>query len=195
MQEPQQTPNSFAWDPVVRSTHWSLVIFFSAAYWLGGDWLDLHAHIGYCVLLVVAVRSVWGAVGAVEAQFRHFVVSAPTVVRYLQSLRIARVPWERGHDPGGGWMIVALLVGLFVTGASGVVLFALEHRGPLAETFVTEWPGAWVEAVHHFASEAVIVLVLVHVLGVLFMSWYTRKNLVKPMIRPERLRNSLVDDE
>jgi cytochrome b len=38
-----------------------------------------------------------------------------------------------GHNPAGGWMILALLAGLFVISISGLELYAIEEgRGPLA---------------------------------------------------------------
>ncbi|MEQ8692135.1 MAG: cytochrome b/b6 domain-containing protein [Pseudomonadales bacterium] len=187
---PANSASSKVWDPIVRLGHWSLAAFFAAAYWTGGDWLDLHAHLGYCVGLLVLLRLYWGCVGPTPARFSSFVRPFADVRAFLYSLFKRSVLPHSGHDPAGGWMIVALLVALAVTAASGTVLFALEGRGPLAGSFVMSWPGATVEAVHHLASDISLVLICVHILGVLAVSWLTRQNLIGAMIKTDNARGT-----
>lgn len=174
------------WDPMVRIGHWALAAFFGLAYWLGGDWLNLHAHAGYTVALLVGFRIFWGVAGPDRARFTDFVVAPARVLDYLRRLASARVsgqvPTYRGHDPAGAVMIVLLLVSLAVTTVSGTVLFAMENRGPLPRSWILDWPGAVVEIVHHTAADVSLWLVVAHILGVLVMSMVVRQNLIGAMI-------------
>jgi len=170
------------WDPFVRLGHWSLAAFFALTYWLGGDWLALHAHAGYTLALLVAFRVIWGFIGPQRARFADFVVGPVGQWRYLRALSQRRQPYA-GHDPLGGWMIVVLLSTLGVTAVTGMILFAMENRGPLAGSSVVHWPAALVEQIHHIGAEACLVLVVTHVAGVIVMSVWQRRNLVGAMIR------------
>jgi cytochrome b len=188
----ERTPDEprVVWDPMVRVGHWSLAAFFLLAYALGGDRLNLHSHAGYTVALLVVFRVLWGFVGPQSARFADFVVGPARVGRYLSALASARSPKDlrlrRGHDPAGGMMIVALLTMLAVTTCSGLVLFAMEGRGPLPRGWVESWPGAVVESVHHTAADLSLLLVVAHVSGVLVMSVLLRQNLVAAMLHGRR---------
>jgi cytochrome b len=173
------------WDPVVRVSHWSLGLFFTCAYWTGGDSYGLHAHFGYCILLVVLLRLAWGFRGPEISQFADFLNSPKQVFAYLRNLAKTPLSNPVGHDPVGGWMIIALLISLCITTISGIVLFAMEGRGPLAHTIfpnVTSWSGTAVETIHNFMSDLCVILICIHVAGVVVMSVYTRQNLIRAMI-------------
>jgi len=79
-------------------------------------------------------------------------------------------------------MIVALLVCVLLTSLSGVALFALEGSGPLANTFVANWPGDLLEGGHEFFANLSLALVVIHVIGVVYSSYVYRENLIKSMI-------------
>ncbi len=174
------------WDPLVRLTHWSLMLSFVGAYWFGGDWLGLHAQFGYIVILLVGFRLVWGIVGTEYARFRSFWPSVKGLGAYCKSLARRKALVHVGHDPLGSLMIYILLVSLLVTTGSGVTLFAMEARGPLAGTFVAAWPGPWVELIHHLASDVTLVLVITHVCGVLMMAKVQRQALIRAMFSGQK---------
>ncbi len=170
------------WDLPVRLFHWFLAGFFLLAYWYGSDWPGMHTHAGYTVLLLVVFRILWGFIGSRHARFRDFMVGPADMFRFLGILIRGRPCTYRGHDPAGAAMILTLIVSLLVTSASGMSLYAMEGRGPLAGTIVANWPDRLMVDVHHFTSELCLVLVIVHVLGVLLMSVLTRTNLIRAMI-------------
>ena len=178
----QQPETDKVWDPIVRLTHWSLVVLFGVAYWLGGDWFGLHAQIGYSVGLLVVLRMLWGFVGPQHARFSEFVPTPRRLMAYIKSLCTGHPAEYRGHDPAGAVMIILLLLALAVTTLSGMTLFAMEHRGPFAGTAMAKLSGSGVEAVHEFASEATMVLAGLHVLGVLVMGRVHRQRLVRAML-------------
>lgn len=170
------------WDPLVRLCHWSLTGFFFIAYVVENDWPGMHSHAGYTVALLVLFRLIWGVIGPRHARFSSFLAGPVETVRYLDSLARGKASKLAGHDPAGAVMIVLLLVGLLVTTVSGMILFAMEGSGPLANTFVGTFPAPLLMDIHHFSSEATFWLVVAHVLGVVIMSFRNRQNLVRAMI-------------
>jgi cytochrome b len=84
---------------------------------------------------------------------------------------LLRAPRHIGHNPAGGAMIVALLVVLAATGATGHMM-----------TTDAYWGAKWVEDVHEACANLMVGLVIVHLLGVLIASFAHRENLVKSMV-------------
>ncbi len=121
------------WDPIVRIGHWALVLSFFVAYFTEDDFLTQHVWAGYVVGVVVCIRLVWGLIGSKHARFSDFVQSPAKTIRHLGDLIGRRTKRYIGHNPAGGAMIVALLIGLSGTVYSGLVLYAIEENsGPLA---------------------------------------------------------------
>ena len=121
------------WDPLVRLFHWSLVLFFSIAYLSGEEESNLHIYTGYVVLGLVAFRLIWGLVGTRHARFSDFVTSPASVIHYLKGLLARKPQHYPGHNPAGGWMVIAMLGCLFIVSVSGLKVYAIEEGlGPLA---------------------------------------------------------------
>ena len=121
------------WDPLVRLFHWSLVLSFSIAYLSGEEESYLHIYAGYVVLGLIAFRLIWGLVGSRHARFSDFVTSPASVIRYLKGLLAGKPQHYPGHNPAGGWMVIAMLVCLFIVSVSGLKVYAIEEGlGPLA---------------------------------------------------------------
>lgn len=188
------------WDIAVRIFHWSLVAAFAVAY-LAEDELDLHVNAGYVVAGLVAFRIVWGFVGSRYARFTEFVRSPASVIAYLRSLRGGHPQHYLGHNPAGGWMIIALLLALSATCLSGMKLYALEEsKGPLANVqslsmistaeahegrehanpsspAIETW-----EEIHEAAVNVTLGLIALHIVGVIVASRLHHEALVKAMI-------------
>src|SRR5258706_11372991 len=79
----------------------------------------LHDGVGYAALCVIAVRITWGAIGPRYARFRQFVVAPAVTLAYARAVAARSEPRYLGHNPLGGWMIVALLATVALTAASG----------------------------------------------------------------------------
>lgn len=122
------------WDILVRLFHWSLVIAFTIAYFTAEEENPWHIYAGYTVLGLVIFRILWGLVGTQYARFSNFIYSPSHVVRYVKSLLAKNPKHYIGHNPAGGWMIVALLISLTTVTVSGLKLYAEEEGlGPLAK--------------------------------------------------------------
>lgn len=158
------------WDPLVRIFHWSLVLAFFGAYVLGDDGGQLHQALGYTVLGLVAFRLVWGLAGSRHARFAGFIPSYRTLLAYLKDVLARREARYLGHNPAGAVMIVALLLALIGTGATGWLLST--------DSF---WGSDWLEEVHETLANGTLLLVGLHVAGVIFSSLRHRENLVRAM--------------
>lgn len=158
------------WDPLVRTFHWLLVGLFTFAFLTGDEWDTAHETAGYAIAVLVALRIIWGFTGTRHARFADFVRSPPVALAYLgDSLRM-RAKRYLGHNPAGGWMILALLLAISVICISGYMM-----------TTDAFWGVEWVEEIHEAAAYGALVLIAFHILGVLFASFEHRENLVKAM--------------
>jgi len=168
----ESSPRSVrVWDAPVRIFHWLMVLSFAGA-WLTAEserWRLVHVTLGYTMAGLVVFRLVWGVVGTRHARFADFVRGPAAVGRYLRSLLQRRPEPHAGHNPAGGWAILALLVLAVLATVSGWAVYA-------------DLGGKWIEEAHEFAASAMLVLVVVHVAGVLLGSWLHRENLVRAMI-------------
>ena len=158
------------WDLLVRVLHWALLASVLGA-WLTRDGEDpLHIQLGYAALAIVVVRVLWGFVGPRHARFADFIRSPRETTAYLRAVISHREPRHIGHNPLGGWMIIALLAtvaGICITG--------------WLYTTDAYWGVAWVGETHEVLTDVLIVLVALHVAGVIFTSIRQRENLVKAM--------------
>lgn len=122
----------YVWDPLIRIFHWSLVVAFVTSYLTGDENETIHIYSGYFILALLIFRLVWGVVGPKRARFSNF-ISAPTeAVAYVRGLFSGSAKRYTGHNPAGGWMALALLLSLSLTGLSGLKLYGVEGHGPLA---------------------------------------------------------------
>jgi cytochrome b len=156
------------WDAVVRVAHWTLVACVIAA-WFTGD--AVHEWVGYAALSVVALRIVWGFIGPRYARFGQFVCSPSQTLDYARAVAAGRAPRYLGHNPLGGWMILALLASAGLAAASGWLSVTDRY-----------WGVAWVQETHALLADALVLLALLHVGGVVHSSLRHGENLVRAML-------------
>jgi len=173
------------WDLPTRLFHWLLVVLVIISFVtgkIGGNAMRYHECSGFTIAALLLFRLVWGFVGSRESRFVTFVRGPFAVVRYATTLlRRDSTPFL-GHNPLGGWSIIAMLLALLVQAATG--LFANDDiitEGPLFD-WVGKATSDWLTRVHKLNQEVIIALVCIHVLAVLFYLFFKRENLVKPMI-------------
>lgn len=177
------------WDPYVRMFHWALVTSFFVAYLTEFDVLSLHNSAGYVVCILLLFRVYWGFFGPRYAKFSDFTYSPKAVLMYLSALVRRDAKRFKGHNPAGGAMVLAFLIMLALTCISGLVLYGLEGAaGPLAflhGRFPSEVDD-WFEEIHTLLSNAVTVMIVVHVIGVVWSCFLHRENLIKSMINGKK---------
>lgn len=198
------------WDPVVRYGHWLLVIAFAIAYLSSEEESAngpdlLHVWGGYVVGAIVVLRVIWGFVGPHYARFSAFACGPVSALRYLVALLRGTAQRYLGHSPAGGAMVIALLVFLAGTVATGLVAYGEIGKGPLARAGTSTPAHAAVvpapangatngearEAgreesgfaeLHSTLANITLALVILHILGVGLASVVHRENLVAAMI-------------
>jgi cytochrome b len=173
----------YVWDLFVRIFHWTLVVAFTVAYLVEDDPLIVHVWAGYVVGILVLARVTWGFVGSPHARFSDFVYAPSTAFRYVRDLVMFRGGHRYlGHSPGGGYMVVLLLVFLAATVATGLVIYGGEQQsGPLAGMF-TEATGEAVEEWHEVIANVTLGLIFIHIAAVVLASFANRENLVRAMM-------------
>ncbi len=186
------------WDPLVRLFHWTLFISFCAAWFtegelfeglqdrLNGEWLQLvHIWAGYTIAGLLVFRVLWGFVGPRYARFSDFVYSPGIVLAYVRDVLTLRARRTLGHNPAGGAMIVALLLGLTATVVTGLALYGADKGlGPLAAMLAESSDAAidTIKEAHEVATNFTLLLVAGHLLGVVWETLLHRENLVRAMI-------------
>ena len=167
----QNEPTVKVWDPLVRLFHWSLVISFFAAYVSAEESDRWHELFGYAVIVLISVRFIWGWVGSYHARFVNFVDSPKATLAYLRDLLQMREKSYLGHNPAGAMMIIALLLMLAGTTATGWLMIS----GSFADKDM-------LEEVHEFCANTTLGLVALHVAGVIWASLRHKENLIKSML-------------
>ena len=186
------------WDPLVRLFHWTLFVSFCAAWFtegelfeglqdrLNGEWLQLvHIWAGYTIAGLLVFRVLWGFVGPRYARFSDFVYSPRVVLAYVRDVLTLRARRTLGHNPAGGAMIVALLLGLTATVVTGLALYGADKGlGPLAAMLAESSDAAidTIKEAHEVATNFTLLLVAGHLLGVVWETLLHRENLVRAMI-------------
>jgi cytochrome b len=173
------------WDFPTRLFHWLLVILVIISFVtvnIGGNAMQYHKLSGFSILVLILFRMIWGFAGSGESRFVTFLKDPVAVSRYAMTLLRKDAPRYLGHNPLGGWSIVAMLFTLLVQASTG--LFAnddIATEGPLY-AWVTKATSDGLSRIHRLNQELIIALVSIHVLAVLFYFFYKRENLIKPMI-------------
>lgn len=173
------------WDLPTRLFHWALVIlvftsFVTAA--IGGNAMQVHERCGFTILALLLFRFAWGVVGGQPSRFSSFLHGPAAAAKYAADLFHGESsPWL-GHNPIGGWSVMAMLLTLFVQAGTG--LFASDDimtQGPLF-VLVSSRTSNWLTRVHTLNAGIIGFLVAIHGCAILFYLLVKRENLIAPMI-------------
>jgi len=173
------------WDIPTRLFHWilvGLVIFSFITGKIGVTAMKYHEWSGFAILVLVGFRIVWGFIGGRQSRFSSFVKGPVAVIRYASSLLKKDSKPHIGHNPLGGWSIIAMLTSLLIQAGTG--LFANDDiftEGPLYD-LVSRKTSNWLTSIHHLNQKVLTVLVVIHIGAVIFYLIVKRDNLIKPMI-------------
>ncbi len=173
------------WDIPTRLFHWLLVALVAFSFFtgkIGGTAMRYHEWSGFAILVLIVFRLVWGFVGGEQSRFITFVKGPATAIRYAASLLRKDSLRHIGHNPLGGWSILAMLVSLLIQVGTG--LFANDDiltEGPLYD-WVSKNTSDWLTGIHIINQNVLLVLVLIHIGAVLFYLIAKHENLIKPMI-------------
>lgn len=176
---------SRVWDVPTRLFHWLTVVLVAWSWWTAENhYLAFHRYSGYALLGLFVFRIYWGLVGSTTARFAQFVHGPHRTAAHVRRLIAGQhTPATPGHNPLGAWSVVALLgllgmqigLGLFAVDVDGI------ESGPLS-AFVSFDAGRRAARWHETVFDALLVLIILHVLAVLFYWIVRRRNLIASMI-------------
>ena len=173
------------WDAPLRLFHWllaALVVFSFVTGKVGGGWLEWHMKSGYTILALLLFRLGWGIFGSDTARFASFLRGPLGAWRYVRALRAPGAARTIGHNPLGGWSVVAMLAVLLAQAASGLMADdEIATQGPLAAK-VSNAVVAKMSALHAYNQWTLVVLVALHLLAVAYYQWGRRVDLIGPMV-------------
>src|SRR5688572_16883675 len=173
------------WDLPTRLVHWLFAIGVAFSWWTAETGrLEWHRWSGYTLLGLVLFRVYWGFFGSSTARFGQFVRGPRAIAGYL------RGAWTQapGHNPLGalsvlgllGLLLLQIVLGLFAVDVDGI------ESGPLS-LYVSFDTGRRCAEWHEWVFNALMVLILVHILAVLYYLVRKRENLVGAMVTGKRV--------
>lgn len=169
------------WDLPIRLFHWLLVICIIGSFItvkIGGNAMNWHALLGYCVLALIIFRICWGIIGSHHARFMNFIPSPRGLLNYLSG----KSKVSLGHNPLGALSVVGLLISVGVQAVTG--LFANDDiffEGPFAKYVSNETVGL-LTSIHHFNEKVLILLIVLHLCAIFYYQKFKGENLIQPML-------------
>ena len=188
------------WDLPTRVFHWVLVVVVALSYATGGEegrWFTVHVLSGYAVAALLAFRLAWGLIGSAHSRFSDFIYGWRSVRDYAGKLARLQPPHFVGHNPLGGWMVVAMIVVLAASVVTGLVSGEPgETAGPLLGVLVPVGSGEAFAEVHELLGNLVLALALVHIAAV-FLDWaLTGETLIRALVHGrKRLEDEVAQKE
>ncbi len=173
------------WDLATRIFHWLLVMLVVAAFTsanIGGTAMGFHKRCGVAILALLVFRIIWGFVGSRASQFSAFVRGPQAVLGYALAMFRPDAQRHPGHNPLGGWSVLAMLVLLLVQAGTG--LFANDDiltEGPLYH-LVGKSLSDRLTGIHETNGAILAALIILHICAIGFYYLIKKDNLVLPMI-------------
>lgn len=173
------TPGRRVVDAPTRMFHWLFALTFTGAYLTAESehWRLLHVTLGYAFAGLLVFRLLYGIAGPSHTRLGLLWRRVSGTASWIGALRSARsaqsVNWRQGQNLSLGWgilLMLALVAPLVISGYGSY----------------NEWGPAWasdaLEEVHEFFGNALLTLVIVHLVLILGLSMLRRHNLALPML-------------
>jgi cytochrome b len=179
------------WDLPLRLFHWLLVLLVAVSGITGQFSADLgpwaakwHLLSGQAILGLLLFRLIWGFAGGTYARFANFVRGPRAILAYCGEMLGRRPAGQHiGHNPLGGWSVLAMLGCLAVQVGSG--LFNADEdlgiEGPLAK-YAGSRMADWLAALHQVNFRLLLGLVGLHLCAIAFHRLVKGDDLLKPML-------------
>lgn len=170
------------WDLFIRIFHWSLVGLIVSNQFFNESGEIWHERIGYAACVLVLLRFIWGFVGTKYARFKDIKEYWPKrgefknhVIEYVRG----KSPRTLNHPPLAVIGMILMFGCILSLGLTGWMM-------GLDRFFGVEW----VEEAHEILGDALLVLSIIHVLGVIRESFIHRENLIASMIHGKKREDS-----
>ena len=172
------------WDVPVRVFHWTLVLLIVSQITtvsLGGNAMEYHVLGGYSILALVLFRIVWGVVGTRHARFANFMRGPLSVFRYARSLTGSTHEKHPGHNPLGGWSVIAMLASVLVQAVSGLFADDENATSGALRKYVSNDVAGTLGAIHEANALVLLTLICIHMGAIWFYLVKKKENLIVPM--------------
>lgn len=167
-------------DAPTRLFHWLFALSFAGAYLSaeGERWRAMHVTLGYIMAGLLVFRVLYGLFGPRHAGLGLMwrkLGSAPAWLRSLARRGVSgSIDWRQGQNLAMALAIVALLALVLPLSLSGYAVY-------------DEWGdvlggGEWLEELHEFFGNTVLIVVLAHLALIAGLSLLRRRNLAAPML-------------
>lgn len=160
-------------DAPMRLFHWLFALCFTGAYLTSESERvqQLHAALGYTILALLVFRLVYGWLGPRPVRWSSLLTKLRSGWAWCQSLRSLDSVWDASFRSGQNFALVLATSGLMALAVplllSGHVLYADSAD--------------WLEEVHEFAANTMLLLVFAHLGLLLVLSVLRGTNLARPM--------------
>lgn len=169
-------------DAPARMFHWLFALSFAGAYLTADSeyWRLLHVTLGYTLAILLAFRVGYGMWGpqpmGLSLLWRKLGV-APAWLKSVKSAlaegRVGAVNWRQGQNLGMALAVLLMLALVLPVTLTGYGTF-------------NEWGAAlgddWLEELHEFFSNALLLVVLAHLAMLAVFSAWRRQNMARPML-------------
>ncbi len=181
------------WDWTVRVFHWLLVVLVTAMWWTAEQGYMLwHKWLGLLLLAMLVYRLIWGVIGPVSARLLPLFTKPHELVRYVGALRKRPYIRSLGHNPLGGFSVLALLgllgfqvgTGLFTVDVDGLASGWFGH-------FVSFEFGRIMADFHEISFNILLALIALHLSAIAFYALILRANLIGPMVHGYQARSDI----
>lgn len=164
------------WDPLVRLFHWSLVFIFFANYFFNEQGDDWHQWLGYAAVAWLTVRFFWGFVGRASARWVDFFPTPARLQHHILALVRGEAYHRLGHSPLGALVMILMMLCMLSLGITGYMMQEIDYF----------WGEDWLEDVHGWIADGLLILIIVHVCAALFESYRLKENLPLSMVTGKR---------
>jgi len=200
----ENSPQRRRWDPIVKLTHWGIVAGVIANALVTEEGSGWHVWVGYGLAGLLALRLLWGLIGPREARFASFPPSPARAIRHIAEIRRGEVVRHSSHNPLGALMVYAIWSCLAAIIATGIAMsgpppadpFAggehKEHVQSTGPRYESEDEGEESEAenegdevieeAHETAVNLLYILIALHLLGVIFETRRSGREIVGAML-------------
>ena len=183
------------WDIPIRLFHWAMVVLIIALWWTAENhYLTYHRYSGYALLMLLIFRLYWGFFGSYTAKFKQFIKSPQGVISHIVDStlpsgqpapknQLSEKTKEPGHNPLGGYSVVALLLVLLIQILLGLFSIDIDgfDGGPFADYLDYDLSRSLAEW-HEALFNLLLGLISLHLVAILYYRVLRKTNLVTPMI-------------
>jgi cytochrome b len=156
---PTPVPSRRTVDAFTRTLHALLALSFAGAYITAESEVFrlVHVSLGYTMGGLGVARLLWGFMGPRYARWSAMWGKLRGLGDWLRGLRTGQTQWRQAQNLYMVWTVALVLIGMAPVVFSGYVVYQ-------------EWTGEWMEGIHEFFGNFMLIAVLAHVAGVVLLS-------------------------